>query len=473
MNKKLDVGVIGLAVMGRSLALNLCDHGYQVGGFNRNQQITDEMTSKWPHKNFSPFYSLGEMVLALERPRRVILMVKAGAAVDALMEQLFPILEDGDLILDCGNSYYIDTQRRYQTALEQGIHFFGIGVSGGEEGARFGPAIMPGGNQKVYEKELRTMLESISAKAPDGKPCCCFIGPGGAGHFVKMVHNGIEYADMQLIAEVYLLLKHTCGLNNTVLSELFSKWNEGELQSYLIGITADILKEKDEDGSRELVDLIVDSTGQKGTGRWTVIEALNLGVDVSMIASACNARILSNETDLRCQSAKASVSSPMPLADSDYFYEVVRHGLYAAKILAYAQGFSLMQKASVEYGWNLNLSDCAGVFRAGCIIRAAFLNEIMAAYQENPNLTNLTCAPFFQEKLHENQSSLRTFAITAIQNHLYTPAFQNAVAFLEVLYGAHMGANLLQAQRDYFGAHTFSRTDREGTFHHEWGQQYE
>lgn len=470
MTGLLDCGMIGLSVMGRSLALNLCDHGYQVGGFNRSKKVTEELVERWPHKNFTPFFELEELVSALGRPRRILLMVKAGEAVDLLLEQLIPLLDQGDMVLDCGNSHFEDTGRRTKKAESHGIHYFGVGVSGGEEGARKGPAIMPGGNASIYEAQLKEMLEAIAAKAPDQTPCCAYMGPGGAGHFVKMVHNGIEYADMQLIVEAYLLLKQVGGFDNLAISRLFADWNKGELKSYLIEITAKILREADDLGAGELLDQIEDSAGQKGTGRWTAIEALRLGVDVSMIAAAGGARILSNNIALRESTSELLPGAQQQrAADPAAFAQSVQKALYAAKILAYAQGFAMLENAYAAYGWKADLEKIAGTFRAGCIIRAAFLDDIMAAYRENHGLAHLTHAPFFAEKLTRYQKELRAAVMAAVDNGIPSPALSSAIEYYDAFRGAPMGANLLQAQRDYFGAHTYRRKDREGIFHHEWG----
>lgn len=472
--QKLDIGVIGLSVMGRSLALNLCDHGYQVGGFNRSKALTEELSKKWPHENFHPFFELKDLVESLKKPRNVLLMVQAGAAVDAVLTQLFDTLEADDIILDCGNSHFMDTKRRTALATEKSLHYFGVGVSGGEEGARKGPAIMPGGNKTIYEAELKDMFETIAAKAPDGTPCCSYVGPEGAGHFVKMVHNGIEYADMQLIAEAYLLLKQAGGYDNHALSEIFSAWNQSELESYLMEITADILREPDDHSQGELLDMIEDSAGQKGTGRWTSIEALQLGVDVSIITAAGNARITSNNLELRTSTAQL-IKGPESLTvkEEKECIDQVRKALYTAKILAYAQGFSMMQRASDEYGWELKLEDIAGIFRGGCIIRAVFLDEISKAYRGKQGLLHLTHGQFFSEKLIENQEAFRQTVEAGVRNGVPMPAFANAISFFDALRGAPLGANLLQAQRDYFGAHTYKRIDRAGVYHHEWGHYHE
>lgn len=467
----LDVGMIGLSVMGSNLALNLCDHGYEMAGYNRSSEVTEKLVQAHPHEKFHPFYELESFIASLKRPRKIMLMIKAGAPVDMMLEQLFPLLDEGDIIMDCGNSHFSDTRRRAALAREKGFNFFGVGVSGGEEGARRGPAIMPGGDEGFYREYLGTMLEAIAAKAPDGSPCCAWMGEDGAGHFVKMVHNGIEYADMQLIAESYLLLKEVAGFTNDEMSALFAEWNRGELESYLIEITSIVLKEKDPEGAGSLVDMIEDAAGQKGTGRWTAIEALQQGVDVSMIASAGTTRALSAELKLREETARL-LKRPQGqrVADKQAFARMVQQALYAAKIVAYAQGFTLLRKASESYGWHLDMGRISGVFRAGCIIRAAFLGEIIKAYREQPELAHLTHAPFFLSKLNANLGALREAVGCAVAGGIPLPAFSSAVSYLDLLSAELVGANLIQAQRDYFGAHTFRRTDREGVFHHEWGR---
>ena len=475
--RKTDIGIIGLAVMGRSLALNMADHGFQVGGYNRSKEVTEAVIKEHPHKNLIPFYTLKDLVGSQERPRKFMMMVKAGRPVDAVISQLEPFLEEGDILIDGGNSFFEDTRRRTEALGKKGIHYFGVGVSGGEKGARFGPSIMPGGNARAY-REVAPILEAIAAKA-QGEPCCAYMGPDGAGHYVKMVHNGIEYADMQLIAEAYLLLKYAGGFNNQELAEEFSKWNKGELKSFLIGITAGIFGEADDFSEGQLVDYIVDSAGQKGTGRWTSLESLKQGVNVSMITAACNARIMSNRLEQRAE-AKKIIPGPQimeaePKTDSrkEAFANLVREGLYAAKIVAYAQGFDLLFHASAEYGWNLDFGRIAAIFRAGCIIQAEFLNDITRAFEKNPKLNNLILDEFFLDKISRNQDSLRKVLSCGILSGIPMPAMSQAAAYLDAFRGMPVGANLIQAQRDCFGAHTYERTDREGTFHHEWGQGYE
>lgn len=468
MTPMFDIGMIGLSVMGRSLALNMADHGFRVAGYNRSRAVTDEVVREHPHENFTPFYTLEDLVASLSRPRRVMLMIQAGDAVDAVLSQLIPLLAPGDIVLDGGNSFFEDTRRRHALLAGHGLQYFGVGVSGGEEGARHGPSIMPGGDKGVYAS-IQPILGAISAKA-EGAPCCTYIGPDGAGHYVKMVHNGIEYADMQLIAESYLLLKYIGGYDNAALAGLFREWDQGELQSYLIGITADIFREPDDLAPGELVDRIVDSAAQKGTGRWTSIESLKQGVDVSMITAAAGARVLSNQLERR-EKASQAIPGPaiVPAADPKAFAAQVREGLYAAKIVAYAQGFSLLRDASARYGWDLDLGGIASIFRAGCIIQAAFLNDITAAFSRDPALESLLFDGFFREKIVRGQDSLRAAAAAGIAAGLPLPAMTNALSYLDAFRGAHVGANLIQAQRDCFGAHTYLRTDREGVFHHEWG----
>lgn len=468
--KKCDIGIVGLSVMGRSLALNMADHGYLVAGYNRTSSITEAVIREYTHENLVPFYQLEEMVTALKRPRKIMMMIQAGPSVDKVIQQIIPFLEEGDILMDGGNSYFEDTRRREEEMKEKGINYFGVGISGGELGARFGPSIMPGGEKNVY-KEVQPILEEIAAKA-SGESCCTYIGPDGAGHYVKMVHNGIEYADMQLIAEAYLLLKYVGGYQDEELADIFAEWNQGELKSYLIEITADIFREIDDFQEGRLLNYIVDSAAQKGTGRWASIESLKQGVEISMITAACNARVMSNRLKER---EKAFSVIPGPIfekaLDKTIFAKKVQEGLYTAKIAAYAQGFSLMQDASEKFGWKLNLGKIASIFRAGCIIQAVFLDEITKAFRNNENLDNLMLDQFFLSKIKQNQNSLRTITAQGILNGLPLPAMTSAVSYLDAFRSAHVGANLIQAQRDCFGAHTFLRTDREGSFHHEWGKK--
>lgn len=466
----MDIGVYGMGVMGSNLALNIADHGFKVAGFNIDAELTRKVVTNHPHEKMKGFYELKEFIASLKKPRRVILMITAGKPVDSVIDSLLPVMEEGDVIIDAGNSFFKDTIRRFKYVEENGLHYFGMGVSGGEKGARRGPSLMPGGSYKLYES-LRPILESIAAKASDGAPCCTFIGTDGAGHYVKMVHNGIEYADMQLIAESYLLIKNLGGKSNAELSEIYHTWNEGELKSFLIGITADIFAEKDDQGDGELVDKIVDSAGQKGTGRWTSIQSLEQGVDTAMITAACNARVMSNLLKERAAFSKL-IAAPASFRANGDITEDVRRSLYTAKIVAYAQGFALYRSAAKEFGWNLDLGNIASIFRAGCIIQAEFLDKITEAYRKNPQLENLMEDEFFLNKIKENLPSLRKVVAGAASAGVPVPAMMNALAYIDASRSTQLGANLIQAQRDYFGAHTYQRTDAEGTFHHTWHEHY-
>lgn len=466
-----NIAVIGMGVMGSCLALNMANHNFKVSVYNYTPDLTDKFIKNHPHKNITAYYDVSSLVQSVARPRKFFIMVTAGKAVDAVINSLLPYLEKDDIIMDGGNSFYKDTQRRYKYVTEKGFKYFGVGVSGGEEGALNGPALMPGGNKESY-KEIQSVMESISAKADDGKPCCTYIGEDGAGHYVKMVHNGIEYADMQLIAEAYLLLKNIGGLTNEQISAVFNDWNQGELNSFLISITADILKETDDMAEGYLVDKILDSAGQKGTGRWTSIAALEQGINTSIMTSACNARNISSFHEKRHKLAKTGLKQTLSVEINSDFVEDVRRSLYTAKIAAYTQGFELYKSASTIHNWHLNLGEVASIFRAGCIIKAKFLNNITAAYQKNPDLENLIEDDFFFRKVQENQQSLRKIIAKAVCAGVPVPAFSNAMAYIDGLCTEVVGANLIQAQRDYFGAHTYKRTDKEGTFHHQWQKHY-
>ena len=464
-----DIGVVGMAVMGSNLALNMADHGYDVSVYNYTPDLTEQFLQERPHEKITGYFELKDFLASLKRPRKVMLMIMAGAPVDSMLDQLLPLLDTGDIIIDGGNSYFGDTRRRYDRCREDGIHFYGMGISGGETGARRGPAIMPGGNKETYP-EIQPIYEAIAAKAADGKPCCTDIGEDVAGHYVKMVHNGIEYADMQLIAEAYLLLKYVGGYDNAAISKIFHEWNQGELKSFLIGIAADIFAEDDEAGG-QVLDKIVDAAGQKGTGRWTSIESMKQGVDISMITAACNARVMSNAPGRA--KAQACIEKPaLSHQHGDDFVEAVRQSLYAAKIVAYAQGFSLYKSASETYDWHLDYGAIASIFRAGCIIQAEFLTKITEAYDKNPDLDNLLFDDFFLAKINANQGALRQIIGLAIANGLPIPAFSAALQYLDAYSSPQVGANLIQALRDYFGAHTFQRVDKEGTFHHHWHEHY-
>ena len=465
---KQQIGVIGLAVMGKNLALNIESKGYSVAVYNRSREKTDEFLEEAKGKNIVGTYSIEEFVNALEKPRKILLMVKAGAPTDATIEQLKPYLEKGDILIDGGNTYFKDTQRRNKELAELGIHFIGTGVSGGEEGALKGPSIMPGGQKEAHEL-VRPIFEAIAAKV-DGEPCTTYIGPDGAGHYVKMVHNGIEYGDMQLIAEAYFLLKHVLGMEANELHEVFADWNKGELNSYLIEITADIFTKIDEETGKPLVDVILDKAGQKGTGKWTSQNALDLGVPLPIITESVFARFISAMKDERVKASKVLSGPAVKPFEGDraHFIEAVRRALYMSKICSYAQGFAQMKAASDEYDWNLRYGDIAMIFRGGCIIRAQFLQKIKEAYDRDPALSNLLLDPYFQDIVERYQDALREIVATAAMRGIPVPGFASALAYYDSYRTAVLPANLIQAQRDYFGAHTYERVDKEGIFHTEW-----
>lgn len=467
----MDIGMVGMAVMGSNLALNMADHGYQVACYNYTPDLTEKFVKEHPHENAHPFYDLKAFVASLKKPRKIMMMIMAGAPVDSMIDQLIPLLDKGDIIIDGGNSFFGDTMRRYDTCKAHGLNFFGTGISGGETGARRGPCIMPGGDKDAYDS-VQPIFEAIAAKA-DGAPCCTYIGESGAGHFVKMVHNGIEYADMQLIAESYLLLKYAGGFQNDEIAKIFRTWNEGELKSYLVGITADVLAEHDDlpntsDGF--LVDKIVDSAGQKGTGRWTSIEAMKEGVNTSLITAACNARVMSNQSALRAQMQQALPAAAIAERSGQDFIDDVEASLYTGKIAAYAQGFALYRAASSHYSWQLDYSRIASIFRGGCIIQAAFLEKITEAYEKTPDLENLMEDAFFLQRIQQNLPALRRTVAFGITCGLPIPALANAASYIDTTRSPLLGANLIQGLRDDFGAHTYQRTDREGAFHHDWPQ---
>ncbi|MGX1981761.1 6-phosphogluconate dehydrogenase (decarboxylating) [Thermolongibacillus altinsuensis] len=465
---KQQIGVIGLAVMGKNLALNIESKGYSVAVYNRSREKTDEFLKEAAGKNIVGTYSIEEFVNALEKPRKILLMVKAGEATDATIEQLKPYLEKGDILIDGGNTYFKDTQRRNKELAELGIHFIGTGVSGGEEGALKGPSIMPGGQKEAHEL-VRPIFEAIAAKV-DGEPCTTYIGPDGAGHYVKMVHNGIEYGDMQLIAEAYFLLKHVLGLNAQELHEVFAEWNKGELDSYLIEITADIFTKIDEETGKPLVDVILDKAGQKGTGKWTSQNALDLGVPLPIITESVFARFISAMKEERVKASKILSGPAVKPFEGDHaqFIESVRRALYMSKICSYAQGFAQMKAASEAYNWNLQYGNIAMIFRGGCIIRAQFLQKIKEAYDRDPQLPNLLLDPYFKEVVENYQQALREIVSVAVMRGIPVPAFSSALAYYDSYRMETLPANLIQAQRDYFGAHTYERVDKEGVFHTEW-----
>ncbi|MBN3820347.1 NADP-dependent phosphogluconate dehydrogenase [Paraburkholderia sp. Se-20369] len=467
---KQAIGVIGLAVMGRNLALNIESRGYAVSVFNRSGEKTDELIAEFPGRNLVPTYTLEEFVASLETPRRILMMVKAGEATDATIAALKPLLEKGDVLIDGGNTHFTDTIRRNQELAQSGLHFIGTGVSGGEEGALRGPSIMPGGQRDAYDL-VEPILKQIAAKAPsDGEPCVAYMGPDGAGHYVKMVHNGIEYGDMQLIAESYAVLKGVAGLTNDELGAVYTEWNQGELDSYLMEITSKIFAKKDDETGQHLVDVILDRAAQKGTGKWTSQNALDLGVPLPLITESVFARVLSSLKTERVAASKVlSGPAATPLAgDRAAFVEAVRRALYLSKVISYAQGFAQLRTASEEYGWNLDLGTIAKIFRAGCIIRARFLQKITEAYVKDAALANLLLDPYFQDIAANYQASLREVVIAAVRAGVPVPAFASAVAYFDSYRSERLPANLVQAQRDFFGAHTFERTDKPGSFHANW-----
>jgi 6-phosphogluconate dehydrogenase len=463
-----QIGVTGLGVMGRNLARNFARHGYTVALHNRTASRTTDMVNQFGDEGtFVPAQSSQEFVKALERPRRLVIMVNAGAATDAVIDEFAPLLEPGDMIIDGGNAHFKDTRRREARLKEQGLHFVGMGVSGGEEGALNGPSIMPGGSAESYEA-LGPMLETISAHV-DGTPCCTHIGPDGAGHFVKMVHNGIEYADMQLIAEAYDLLRHGVGFEPAQIAETFRTWNTGRLDSYLIEITAEVLAHTDASTGKPFVDIVLDQAEQKGTGRWTVQDALDLGVPVSGIAEAVFARSLSGHAELR----QASRGLPGPKragTEAAEFADQVEQALYASKLVSYAQGWNMMDAGGREYDWNLDLGQIAVIWRGGCIIRAAFLDRIRAAYQNNAELPTLLTDEEFGKEIAAAQDAWRNVVATAVRLGIPVPGFSAALAYYDALRAERLPAALIQGLRDYFGAHTYRRTDRDGTFHTLWAQ---
>jgi len=471
MTATADIGLIGLAVMGENLVLNMESRGFTVAVFNRTTSVMEKfIQGRGKGKRFVGGKTLEEFVGSLKRPRKAQIMVKAGAPVDAVIDQLVPLLESGDIIIDGGNSLWTDTQRREKALKEKGIHFFGVGVSGGEEGALKGPSIMPGGSREGWEA-LAPIYTKIAAVA-EGEPCCRHMGPDGAGHYVKMVHNGIEYGDMQLICEAYAILKATINPSAEEFHRIFHEWNSGELNSFLIEITTNIFARKDPETGQPLVDVILDKAGQKGTGRWTVNHAGEMGVPLSVIASAVEARILSSMKDERVAASK-ELRDPVAGAyagDRAKLIDAVRDALYASKIVSYAQGMVQLGKAGEHYGWGLNFGDIASIWRGGCIIRAQFLNHITEAYRSEPGLKNLMLAPFFRDILNRTQANWRTAITAAIDRGVAIPAFSAALAYFDSYRTERLPANLLQAQRDYFGAHTYERVDKPAGefFHTEW-----
>jgi 6-phosphogluconate dehydrogenase len=464
-----DIGVTGLAVMGRNLARNLARNGHAVALHNRSPERTRALVREHADEGtFVPSETMADFVASLRRPRAVIIMVKAGAATDAVIDELVPLLEEGDIVVDCGNSQYTDTRRREAALRDHGLHFVGCGVSGGEEGALNGPSIMPGGSAESYER-LGPMFESIAAQV-DGTPCCTHVGPDGAGHFVKMVHNGIEYADMQLIAEAYDILRTGLGEGPGQISEIFRAWNEGDLDSFLIKITADVLEHVDARTGAPFIDIVADQAEQKGTGRWTVQNALDLGIPITGIAEATFARSLSGHVDQRVAARDAfggKAGQPAGI-DREAFVEQVRRALYASKVVAYAQGFDHIAAGSAEYDWDIDRGAMATIWRGGCIIRARFLDRIRAAYDENPGLPSLLVAPYFADAIRDGVDSWRQVVAQAAMSGIATPAFSSSLAYYDALRRDRLPAALIQGLRDNFGAHTYRRVDAEGAFHTEW-----
>jgi 6-phosphogluconate dehydrogenase len=488
-----DIGLIGLAVMGQNLVLNMADHGYNVAVYNRTTEKTHEFINQTKAEEPSAERVIGcdtleALVQSIKRPRKLVIMVKAGRGTDAVIDQLTPLLDAGDILVDGGNAQWTDTIRREQALKEKGIYFVGSGVSGGEVGARFGPSLMPGGDPQAWQS-LEPIWRAIAAKVDpstgkpieggtpgqpitEGEPCTGHVGADGAGHYVKMVHNGIEYIDMQLICEAYQLMKEALGMQPDEMSKVFAQWSEGDLDSYLIDITADILNQRDpNDPSQFLVDVVLDTAGQKGTGRWTAINALDMGVPANAIAEAVFARIVSSQKDQRVAASK-SLAGPEPKYDGarDELVSAIHDALYCSKICAYAQGFALMSEAQSQYNWTLDFGAIARMWRGGCIIRARFLQKIAEAYQQDPSLANLMLAPYFRDALDKAQASWRRVVAVAAERGIPTPAFMSALAYYDGYRSAVLPANLLQAQRDYFGAHTFERTDapRGKFFHVDW-----
>lgn len=464
-----DIGLIGLAVMGENLALNMESKGFSVAVFNRTTEVTEKFAAvRGKGKNIQPTRTMEEFVGALKRPRKAMIMVKAGAPVDAVIGQLAPLLEKGDVIIDGGNSLFTDTQRHGKELENHGIHFVGCGVSGGEEGALKGPSLMPGGSRESWEI-IAPIFRKIAAQV-DGEPCCRYMGPDGAGHYVKMVHNGIEYGDIQLICEAYAILKDVVEMDAAQLAETFAEWNKGELDSYLIEITSQIFRKIDPETGKPLVDMILDKAGQKGTGIWTLQSAIRQSVVISTINAAVEARVISSRKEERVASSKI-LPQPKPRkfkGDRTRLINAVRDALYASKIVSYAQGMELLRAASTEYKWNLNLSDVATIWRGGCIIRAKFLNRIVEAYQRDPGLHSLLLDRYFTKIIRKTQRNWRVAVSTAIKHGVAVPAFSASLAYFDSYRQARLPANLLQAQRDFFGAHTYERIDKPGVFHTEW-----
>ncbi|MDP9254676.1 MAG: NADP-dependent phosphogluconate dehydrogenase [Verrucomicrobiota bacterium] len=467
--KQCDIGLIGLAVMGENLVLNMESKGFSVAVFNRTTAVTEKFAAeRGAGKNIQPTRTMEEFVSVIQRPRKAMIMVKAGAPVDAVIGLLAPLLDQGDVIIDGGNSLFTDTQRRHKDLEARGIHFVGCGVSGGEEGALKGPSLMPGGSRESWQI-IAPIFRKIAAQV-DGEPCCRYMGPDGAGHYVKMVHNGIEYGDMQLICEAYAILKDVCGLEPPQLADTFAAWNKGELNSYLIDITSQIFRKIDPDTGKPLVDVILDKAGQKGTGIWTLQSAISQSVVISTINAAVEARVISSRKQERVASSKILPQPKVPKFEDNraQLIDAIHDALYASKIVSYAQGIELLGAASAEYKWNLNFGDIATIWRGGCIIRAVFLNCIVEAYERDPALHNLLLDRYFTNVIEKTQPNWRTAVSTAIEYGVAVPAFSASLAYFDSYRQIRLPSNLLQAQRDFFGAHTYERVDKPGVFHTEW-----
>ena len=464
-----DIGLIGLAVMGENLVLNMESKGFSVAVFNRTAEVTEKfMANRAEGKNIQPAKTIEELFGALKKPRKVMMMIKAGNPVDQVIGELLPFLEKGDVVIDGGNSLFTDTQRRCKDLEGRGIHYVGCGVSGGEEGALKGPSLMPGGSRESWEI-IAPIFRKIAAQV-DGEPCCRYMGPDGAGHYVKMVHNGIEYGDMQLICEAYAILKNVADMTNDELADTFSEWNKSELDSYLIDITSQIFRKKDPETGKALVDVILDKAGQKGTGIWTLQSAIQQSVVISTINAAVEARVISSRKDERVAASKI-LPQPKPkkfAGDRQQLRTAVRQALYASKIVSYAQGMELLGTASKQYKWNLNFGDIATIWRGGCIIRAKFLNRIVEAYQRDRNLHNLLLDSYFTDIIKNTQENWRVAVSTGIQHGVASPAFSASLGYFDSYRSERLPSNLLQAQRDFFGAHTYERVDKPGVFHTEW-----
>jgi len=469
MTTQSDIGLIGLAVMGENLVLNMESKGFTVAVFNRTTPVTEKFAAtRAKGKNIIPTTRLEDFVRVLKRPRKAMIMIKAGKPVDQVIAELAPLMERGDVIIDGGNSLFTDTQRRCKELEAQGIHFVGCGVSGGEEGALKGPSLMPGGSREGYEL-IAPIFRKIAAQV-DGEPCCRYMGPDGAGHYVKMVHNGIEYGDIQLICEAYAILNNVLGLSADELADIFAEWNRGALESYLIEITAQIFRKKDPETGKPMVDVILDKAGQKGTGLWTLQSALAESVVISTINAAVEARVISSRKEERVAASKILPQPAIPkfTGDRKQLIQAVHDALYASKIVSYAQGMELLGAASTTYHWNLNFGDIATIWRGGCIIRARFLNRITEAYARNPSLHNLLLDSYFTNIIAQTQHNWRVAVSTAINQGVAVPAFSASLAYFDSYRSARLPANLLQAQRDFFGAHTYERIDKPGVFHTEW-----